>query len=307
MAAGVGVLPFLCTTALADYPGQGAGPTVGCNAGAVGVSFGGTCVAVQGPTAPTQPAYYHPWIKTVPLVAPACVPRLATQWATGTSNSGWSTQGGFWTLAGQRVPILYSTPLEDFGWNWQVLCGSPGTVRFQGVAHLPRSPSPCAPGTPAPKCRPGLDPGGLLASIERQLPTERITASPPDRGLVGVPVAVALDPVPVVEYATINTTAPDLGDRDPGEHLHVVWDVQAEPRATTWTWPDGTSSALVPWVPQVAETGGEIAATVTYAVTASGFWSDGVSLHSLGTVTVGVLTVRAALPYAVQQVQADLG
>ncbi len=271
------------------------------------MSFGGSCAAVQGPSAPTRPAYFHPWTTVVPVAAPACTPYTVTQWATGTSQDGWTWAGSFWTLAGQRVPILYSTPLQDSGWNWTISCGSPGVVRYSGSAQAPRTPSPCPPGTLSASCRPGLDPTSLLASVERQLPSEIISATPPLQGLVGVPVSVTLDPVPVIQYATVDVTAPDLGDGDRGEQLHVVWVVEASPVATHWAWPDGTSGWTTPWLPQVAEGGGEITATVTYDVTASGFWSDGISVHPLASVTVGALTVTAQLAYQVQQVQANLG
>ena len=292
---------------LADYPGPGPDPTVGCSGSAGGVSFGGTCVAVQGPSAPTQPARDHPWVLAVPVAVPACTPYSVTQWATGTSKDGWSWDGSFWTEAGQRVPILYSTPIQDNGWVWTVSCGSPGVVRYTGAASKPRSPSPCPPGVTAASCRPGLNPSGLLASVEKVLPPESLVATPAPPGVVGIPVTVRLSPVPTVQYATINATAPDLGDGDPGELLHVIWVVQAVPEAPSWSWPDGTSGTLLPWIPQVAEAQGSIRALVTYDVTASGFWSDGVSVHRLATVTVGILTVRASLPYPVEQVQADLG
>jgi hypothetical protein len=289
----------------ATYPGPG--PTVGCSGSAGGISFGGTCVAVQGPSAPTRPARTHPWILSAPVAVAACTPYTVTQWATGTSKEGWSWDGSFWTEAGQRVPILYSTPIQDNGWMWTVSCGSPGAVRYTGAASKPRSPSPCSPGVRPANCSPGLDPSSLLDSVEKDLPLETLTATPPPPGVVGVPVTVTIYPVPTAQYATVNATAPDLGDGDPGELLHVVWVVEAVPAATTWFWPDGTSGTELPWIPQVARAQGIIRAVVTYAVTASGFWSDGVSVHPLATVTVGSLTVQASLPYPVQQVQADLG
>ena len=296
---------FASAPALANNIGPG--PTVGCSGSAGGVSFGGTCVAVQGPSAPTKPARDHPWILFAPVAVPTCTPYSVTQWATGTSKDGWTWDGSFWTQAGQRVPILYSTPIQDNGWDWSVSCGSPGVIRYAGVASKPRSPSPCPPGVKPASCTPGLDPTDLLAAVEKDLPAETLTASPPPPGVVGVPVTVAIDPTPTIQYATINTSAPDLGDGDPGELLHVVWVVQATPEATTWFWPDGTSGIQLPWIPQVAEAHGAIRAVVTYAVTASGFWSDGVAVHPLASVRVGTLTVQASLPYPVQQVQADLG
>lgn len=241
------------------------------------------------------------------MTAPACSPYEATQWAKGTSSDGWKWNGSFWTLAGQRVPILYSTPLVDSGWTWLVTCGSPGAVRFAAVAQKARTPSPCPLGTPAAPCRPGFSGANFLASVERQVPQENVTASPPGTGVVGVPVQISLSPVPRTQYATVTLAAPDLGDQDPGELLHVVWVVQAQPQAIAWRWPDGTTGASPTWVPQVAVSGGEVTATLTYSVSATGFWSDGIQVRQLASVDVGSITVSARLPYSVQQVQADLG
>lgn len=292
---------------LADYPGLGPGPTVGCGASTAGFDFGGTCVSVDSPTAPTKPSYDHPWLLSTPVAAPACSPHEVTQWATGTSADGWRWNGSFWTLGGQRVPILYSTPLLDTGWSWEVTCGSPGAIRYVGVVQKARTPSPCSPGTPSAACRPGFSGAGFLASVERQVPQETITATPPGTGVVGVSVELAISPIPRTEYATVTLAAPDLGDQDPGELLHVVWVVQARPQGIVWRWPDGTTGGSPSWVPQVAFSGGELEATVSYSVTATGFWSNGVAVRQLAAVEVGTITVSARLPYSVQQVQADLG
>jgi hypothetical protein len=210
-------------------------------------------------------------------------------------------------MAGQRVPILYLTPLFDNGWIWTVACGYPGVVRYTGAASLARQPNPCAPGTSAAACRPGYDPPGFLAAVERQLPPEAIVVIPPIQDVVGVPVDPLLQPVPVQEQAVINVTVPDLGDGDPGEGIHVVWVVQATPQAVVWSWPDGTQSEVARWVPQVDERGGRILAELDYLVTAAGFWSDGVTVQQLPSLTVGTIPVRVTLPYSVQQVQSSLG
>jgi len=315
MRYGIGVAA--CTAALilgtttlpidvrATYPGPG--PTLGCSASAGEIEFGGACVAVPGPGAPTRPAASHLWITQVPEAAASCSPYAVTQWATGISSVGWSWDGSFWTMAGQRVPILYSTPLFDNGWIWTVACGSPGVVRYTGAASLARQPNPCAPGTSAAACRPGYDPPGFLAAVERQLPPEAIVVIPPIQDVVGVPVNPLLQPVPVQEQAVINVTVPDLGDGDPGEGIHVVWVVQATPQAVVWSWPDGTQSEVARWVPQVDERGGRILAELDYLVTAAGFWSDGVTVQQLPSLTVGTIPVRVTLPYSVQQVQSSLG
>jgi hypothetical protein len=292
-------------TVLADFGGSG--PTVGCTASDDQVSFAGTCIDVAGPTAPTVPAASHHWSTQAPTSPPGCTPYTVTEWATGTSAVGWSSDGTFWTKSGQRVPILYSTPLEDNGWVWYVPCDSSGSVSYMGMAQLPRQPSPCAPGTVAAACEPGYDPSGFLAAVKKQIPTEQITAVPPAQGVVGVPVMVALQPVPQVEQAVLDVNAPDLGDGDLGEQIHVVWVVRASPEDVIWTWPDATQSAVTRWVPQVEENGQPIVGAVTYLVTAAGFWSDGLSVHQLPSLTVGTIPVTTQLPYSVQQVQPDLG
>jgi hypothetical protein len=210
-------------------------------------------------------------------------------------------------MAGQRVPIFYSTPLEDNGWVWYVPCDSGGTVRYVGSAQLPRQPSPCTPGTAAAACQPGYDPSGFLAAVEKQIPTEQIIPVPPSQDVVGVPVTVVLQPAPTVEQAVVDVTAPDLGDDDVGEQIHVVWVVQARPEEVLWTWPDGTQASVARWVPQVEEHDQPIVGAVTYLVTAAGFWSDGLTVHQLPSLTVGTIPVTAKLAYSVQQVQADLG
>ena len=286
---------------------SGSGPTLGCTASAGELSFGGTCLAVSGPGAPTRPAASHPWITQVPVAATSCSPYSVTQWATGISSVGWSWDGSLWTMGGQRVPILYSTPLADNGWVWTVACGTPGALRYSGAASLPRQPNPCLPGTRAAACRPGFDPPGFLAAVRRQLPAEQILVTPPTQDVVGVPVDPVLQPAPVVEQAVINVTVPDLGDGDPREGIHVVWVVQAAPQAVVWSWPDSTQSEVARWTPQVDEMGGRILAEVDYRVTAAGFWSDGVTVHQLPLITVGTIPVQVVLPYNVQQVQASLG
>ncbi len=207
-------------------------------------------------------------------------------------------------MSGQRVPILYSTPLTDNGWIWAVACGTPGAIRYTGPAALQRRPNPCAPGA---VCRPGFDPPGFLAAVQRKLPAEQIVVTPPTQDVVGVPVDPVLQPVPVAEQAVINVTVPDLGDGDLGEGIHVVWIVQAAPQAVVWSWPDRTQSEVARWIPQVDEQGGRILAEVDYLVSAAGFWSDGVTVHQLPSLTVGTIPVTVGLPYDVQQVQSTLG
>ncbi|HUY60614.1 MAG TPA: hypothetical protein VMW49_01945 [Candidatus Dormibacteraeota bacterium] len=126
----------------------------------------------------------------------------------------------------------------------------------------------------------------------------------PVSGVVGVATRVRLFPEPKVQYAQINVTVPDLGDKDSTELLHVVWIVTATPQMTEWSWPDGTRSLASEWIPQTDEAGGVIAAVVTYRVIAAGYWSDGVVLHRLPSLEVGTISVEAVLrPYDVQQVQ----
>jgi len=176
-----------------------------------------------------------------------------------------------------------------------------------GTAQLPRQPSPCAPGTATAACQPGYDPSGFLAAVKKQIPTEQVIPVPPSQGVVGVPVTVVLQPVPQIEQAVIDVNAPDLGDGDVGEQIHVVWVVQARPEGVEWTWPDGTQASVARWVPQVEEDGQPIVGVVTYLVAAAGFWSDGLSVHQLPSLTVGAIPITARLAYSVQQVQPDLG
>jgi len=176
-----------------------------------------------------------------------------------------------------------------------------------GSAQLPRQPSPCAPGTAAAACQPGYNPSGFLAAVEKQIPSEQLLPIPHSQDVVGVPVTVVLQPTPTVEQAIVDDTVPDLGDGDVGEQIHVVWVVQATPEEALWTWPDGTQSSVARWVPQVEERDQLIVGVVVYLVTAAGFWSDGLTVHPLPSLTVGTIPVTAQISYSVQQVQADLG
>jgi hypothetical protein len=130
------------------------------------------------------------------------------------------------------------------------------------------------------------------------------TASP---GVVGVSVNAELSPVPTTEYAEVDVAVPDVGDGDPGELLHVVWVVEATPEVVSWTWPDGTVSASSTWIPQTYVEAGSVHASLVYDVTAAGFWSDGVTVHALPSVSVGTIPVGAQLAYSVEQIQAGLG
>lgn len=230
-----------------------------------------------------------------------------TEWATGIATDSWSWGGSFWSLGGQRVPVLRSTPLEDTGWVWEVFCGPDAAIRYVGYQQLPRRPNPCSLATPVAACLPGFDPGSFRAAVEGKVPTEQILATPPGGGLVGVPVELSLRPTPVIVQAVIDDTVPDLGDGDLGEMLHVKWVVEATPQTLVWTRPDGTASTRGSWIPQVEEQGGEVVATVTYAVEAFGFWSNGVSVYQLPSQDVGTIQVVARIPYGIQQVQSDLG
>ncbi|MGA9921627.1 MAG: hypothetical protein WBR23_10300 [Candidatus Dormiibacterota bacterium] len=116
-----------------------------------------------------------------------------------------------------------------------------------------------------------------------------------------------LSPTPLVKYAEIDLAVPDAGDGDPGESLHVVWVVEADPEVVSWAWPDGSVSSSGAWIPQTYVDGGEMRATLAYNVTASGFWSDGVTVHDLPSVSVGTIPVSAQLAYSVQQIQPGLG
>ncbi|MGH7642065.1 MAG: hypothetical protein ACRENX_03465 [Candidatus Dormibacteria bacterium] len=48
-------------------------------------------------------------------------------------------------------------------------------------------------------------------------------------------------------------------------------------------------------------------ASLVYGVTATGFWSDGLTVHDLPTVSVGTIPITAQLAYSVEQVQPGLG
>lgn len=283
------------------------GSTVGCEAGAAALAFHGNCVALEAPTAPTQPAVGHHWSTQQPVAALACAPYTTTEWAKAYTTGGGGPNGSIGVVDGQRIPVIYSTPRTDWGWVFAVSCGTPGVVRFTGIVAEARAPSPCAPGTKAAACLPGFSPAEFMAAVEGQVPAETISASPDSLGVVGVPVATVLTPVPVTKYAQINLAVPDLGDEDPGEVLHVVWVVEATPNAGFWSWPDGTTSASGHWIPQTYVDEGTLRATVSYTVTAAGFWSDGVAVHDLPRVSVGTIPVGAELGYSVEQVQPGLG
>ncbi|MHB1499905.1 MAG: hypothetical protein ACYCYK_01840 [Candidatus Dormibacteria bacterium] len=230
-----------------------------------------------------------------------------TEWAAGIANDSWTWRGSFWTLGGQRVPVLRSTPLEDTGWVWEVYCGPNAGVRYLGYQQLPRRPSPCSLNTPAASCLPGFSPASFRAAVEGKVPVEQIVATPPGNGLVGVPVNLVISPSPVTEQAVINATVPDLGDGDRGEAIHVEWIVQAVPQGVVWTHPDGTTSSLSSWIPQVEEPRGYLVATVIYSVRAFGFWSNGVDVSQLTPEAVGTIRVTARIRYGIQQVQSNLG
>jgi hypothetical protein len=136
---------------------------------------------------------------------------------------------------------------------------------------------------------------------------ETVDATPASTGVVGVPVQVALAPIPQVAYAEIDVSVPDVGDGDPSETLHVVWVVEATPEVVSWTFPDGSASASDAWTPQTYVTSGLIRASLEYSVTAQGFWSDGVAVHELATVSIGTIPVAAQLSYSVEQIQPALG
>ncbi|MGA7362235.1 MAG: hypothetical protein WBZ07_04685 [Candidatus Dormiibacterota bacterium] len=116
-----------------------------------------------------------------------------------------------------------------------------------------------------------------------------------------------MSPTPLVKYAEIDLAVPDAGDGDPREILHVVWVVEADPEVVSWAWPDGSVSSSGAWIPQTYVDGGEMRATLAYNVRASGFWSDGVTVHDLPSVSVGTIPVSAQLAYSVQQIQPGLG
>lgn len=299
------VLPTAMLTAHADLGVTG--PTVACQGETTALVFGGTCEGLQGPTAPTQPATWHRWTTAPPSAPLACAPYDTTEWAAASAVSSEWSGGAAWNVDGQRVPIVYSTPQTDRGWDYLVTCGSAGAVRFLRVVAEPRRPSPCSLQTPAPQCLPGFNPTAFLAEVASQVPMETVDATPASTGVVGVPVQVALAPIPQVAYAEIDVSVPDVGDGDPSETLHVVWVVEATPEVVSWTFPDGSASASDAWTPQTYVTTGLIRASLEYSVTAQGFWSDGVAVHELATVSIGTIPVAAQLSYSVEQIQPALG
>jgi hypothetical protein len=282
-------------------------PTVACEGDASTLSFGGMCIGIQAPTSPTQPAVWHHWTTVPPSAPEACAPYDTTEWAAPSAVSSEWSEGAAWNVDGQRVPIVYSTPQTDRGWDYLITCGSAGVVRFLRVVAEPRRPSPCSLQTPAPQCLPGFNPSAFLAEVAGQVPSETVDATPAGGGVVGVPVQVALAPIPRVAYAEIDVNVPDLGDGDPGETLHVVWVVEATPEVVAWTFPDGSASTSDAWVPQTYVTTGLIRASLEYSVTAEGFWSDGLAVHELPSVSVGTIPVGAQLGYSVEQIQPSLG
>jgi len=284
-----------------------ASSTVACDGGVSGTAFGGTCFALEAPSQPTQPSLWHSWLTSPPSAPAACSPYETTEWAPASAGSSGGVVGEVYTLEDQRVPIVVSTPITDWGWVFSVTCGSPGAVRFLSVVSGPRTPSPCSAQTTAANCLPGLNPSTFLAAVSGQVPPETIVATPPGPGIVGVPVEAELSPAPIPKYAEVNLAVPDLGDGDSGESLHVVWVVAATPEIVWWTWPDGTATSNSEWIPQTYDDGGLIRARLVYNVTATGFWSDGVTVHDLPSVSVGTIPVVAQLGYSVQQIQPGLG
>jgi hypothetical protein len=286
--------------------GRGAS-TVGCNGGVAQTSFGGVCVGLAAPTAPTRPALWHPWTTVPPTVPQACTPYSTTEWAAASGESSEWSGGAVWTVDGQRIPIVYSTPQTDWGWLYKVSCAALDAVRFVRVVGEPRSPSPCSLQTAPADCLPGLDPSGFLADVAGQVPEEKIGATPAGPGVVGVPVQAQLSPTPEAKYAEIDLAVPDVGDGDPGETLHVAWVVEATPELVSWAWPDGSGSSSGRWIPQTYVANGGIHASLVYSVRAAGFWSDGVTVHELPSVSVGTIPIAAQLAYSVEQIQPALG
>lgn len=305
MAAAALPLVLAPVHVLASY-GLG-GSSVGCDASTSAMSFSGSCIVLMSPSAPTRPAAWHHWTTVPPPVPQACAPYDATEWAAASATSTEWSGGAAWTVDGQRVPIVYSTPQTDRGWDYLVTCGGAVDLRFLRVVAEPRQPSPCSLVTPATQCVPGLNPTAFLADVAGQVPTEAIVATPAGTGVVGVPVQVVLAPIPRAEYAEIDLNVPDAGDGDPGETLHVVWVVEAVPELVSWAFPDGSSSTNDTWIPQTYVTSGMIRASLEYSVTAQGFWSDGVAIHELPTVSVGTIPITAQLNYSVEQIQPALG
>ena len=296
---------FLPLTGYASY-GLG-GSSVGCQASTSATEFNGNCVDLEAPTAPTQPALWHPWTTVPPAVPQACTPYSSTEWAAASGESSEWSGGAVWTVDGQRIPIVYSTPQTDWGWLYTVSCAALDAVRFVRVVGEPRSPSPCSLQTAPADCLPGLDPSGFLADVAGQVPEEKIGATPAGPGVVGVPVQAQLSPTPEAKYAEIDLAVPDVGDGDPGETLHVVWVVEATPELVSWAWPDGSGSSSGRWIPQTYVANGGIHASLVYSVRAAGFWSDGVAVHELPSVSVGTIPIAAQLAYSVEQIQPALG
>src|SRR5487761_449084 len=172
-------------TAVASY-GLG-GSSVACQASSSATEFNGNCIGLETPTEPTQPALWHHWITSPPSQPVSCAPYNATEWAASSAAKGGGQVGGVWTVDGQRVPIVYSTPQTDWGWVYTVTCGGGGIVRFMRVVAEPRHPSPCSLQTATAACLPGLDPTTFLADVEGHVPAETIVATPPGLGVVGVP------------------------------------------------------------------------------------------------------------------------
>jgi len=306
--AAVAVAVFSACTGASVYASYGiGGSSVGCQASTSATEFNGNCIVLEGPTEPTQPSLDHHWSTSQPTIPPACTPYDFTEWALAEGTTGGGAGGGTWTVEGQRIPIVYSTPITDWGWVYTIDCGSSASLRFTRLVFAPRSPSPCSLQTKPAACRPGLDASAFLAAVAGQVPSETIQATPTGPGIVGIAVRAWLSPTPVTKYAEIDISEPDVGDSDPGEILHVVWVVQATPEIVSWTWPDGSASSNDKWIPQTYVADGMMRATVVYSVTATGFWSDGVNVHDLPSVSVGTIPITAQLGYSVEQVQAGLG
>ncbi len=236
-----------------------------------------------------------------PVNRTGCVPYEEITWADGTAAVGGPEPYGFFFYGGFKIQRVLSDPTTDWGWEWYIPCNPKVAMRFVGIVHMPRAPSPCPTGVP--DCHPGVSIPGFLAAARGAVPLERVVVNPVSVGVVNVRVVAALDPLPVPRMATVRVTVPDLGDLDPGERVHVLWIVTATPEPWTWLWPDGSASTAGRWVPQSDERGAEIRVNLTYRVTAAGFWSDGVVVHSLPGFTVGTITVPTAMAYDVVQVQ----
>jgi len=294
------VLPVLLTIqARADISPPGR--TKVCTANADQLEFGGVCSTPRSPSAPTRPAFFHAWALTQPVNHTGCVPYDQTTWADGTAAVGGPQLNGYFFYDGQKIPRVLSDPRTDWGWEWYIPCDPKRALQFVGIVHMPRAPSPCPTGQP--DCRPGASVPGFLAAARGVVPAERIEVDPAAVGVVNVRVLAALDPVPVQKAADVRVTVADGGDLDPGERVHVLWIVTATPEPWQWRWPDGSASAIGRWVPQQDQRGAEIRVNLVYAVTAAGFWSDGITIHDLPGFTVGTIAVPSSRSYDVQQVQ----